>query len=248
MKKELFKKIVNSVLSVLMVIGLFTVSAAVDSSKYEVKAEGTSTTLATGQNFNQAIKRLAGNSYATYNTSNTTITAFERSATAPASGTTTTDISKNQDSSVVAWFDNGTIYWYSEADTVYMNEDSSYMFYYCNGLTSLDVSDFDTSNVTYMGYMFNHCSGLTSLDVTSFNTSNVTNMNCMFHSCSSLRTIYAGTNWNTNKVTSSGSMFYSCSSLVGSSGTTWSSSNPSDKTYAHIDGGTSNPGYFTAKN
>lgn len=29
--------------------------------------------------------------------------------------------------------------------------------------------------------------------------------------------------------------------------TVWASSNPRDKTYAHIDGGTSNPGYFTAK-
>ena len=28
-------------------------------------------------------------------------------------------------------------------------------------------------------------------------------------------------------------------------GTTWDSSNPKDKTYAHIDGGPSNPGYFT---
>ncbi|MBR7013039.1 MAG: dockerin type I repeat-containing protein, partial [Muribaculaceae bacterium] len=31
-------------------------------------------------------------------------------------------------------------------------------------------------------------------------------------------------------------------------GTTWNESNPTDKTYAHIDGGTSNPGYFTDKN
>ena len=31
-------------------------------------------------------------------------------------------------------------------------------------------------------------------------------------------------------------------------GTTYNASNPKDKTYAHIDGGTSNPGYFTAKN
>ena len=36
--------------------------------------------------------------------------------------------------------------------------------------------------------------------------------------------------------------------LVFCNGTAYSSSNPKDKTYAHIDGGTSNPGYFTAKN
>ena len=43
-------------------------------------------------------------------------------------------------------------------------------------------------------------------------------------------------------------MFTGCTSLVGGQGTAYNSSNPKDKTYAHIDGGTSNPGYFTDKN
>jgi hypothetical protein len=43
-------------------------------------------------------------------------------------------------------------------------------------------------------------------------------------------------------------MFSNCTSLVGGQGTAYNSSNPKDKTYAHIDGGPSNPGYFTAKN
>ena len=43
-------------------------------------------------------------------------------------------------------------------------------------------------------------------------------------------------------------MFFNCTSLVGGQGTTYNSSNPTDKTYAHIDGGPSNPGYFTDKN
>jgi len=42
-------------------------------------------------------------------------------------------------------------------------------------------------------------------------------------------------------------MFNVCYSLVGGKGTAYSSSNPKDKTYAHIDGGTSNPGYFSKK-
>ena len=42
-------------------------------------------------------------------------------------------------------------------------------------------------------------------------------------------------------------MFDVCHSLVGGKGTAYSSSNPKDKTYAHIDGGTSNPGYFSEK-
>ena len=41
--------------------------------------------------------------------------------------------------------------------------DMSSMFYRCSGLTSLNLSGFDTSAVTSMDYMFAYCSGLTSL-------------------------------------------------------------------------------------
>ena len=64
----------------------------------------------------------------------------------------------------------------------------------------------------------------------------------MFSGCNGLNTIYVGTEWSTEAVT-----FQGCSRLVGGMGTAFSYSNPSDKTYAHIDGGPSNPGYFTAK-
>ena len=115
----------------------------------------------------------------------------------------------------------------------------------CSGLTSLDVSNFDTSNVTDMSYMFTWCKGLQQLDLSGFNTSKVTNMSCMFNECDNLRTIYVGDGWTTAAVTSSSYMFDVCYSLVGGKGTAYSSSNPKDKTYAHIDGGTSNPGYFS---
>ena len=117
----------------------------------------------------------------------------------------------------------------------------------CSGLTSLDVSNFDTSNVTDMSSMFSWCKGLQQLDLSGFNTSKVTNMSCMFNECDNLRTIYVGDSWTTAAVTSSSYMFDVCHSLVGGKGTTYSSSNPKDKTYAHIDGGTSNPGYFSEK-
>ena len=95
--------------------------------------------------------------------------------------------------------------------------------------------------------MFNFCTGLTSLDLSGFNTSKVTNMEYMFYGCRNLTTIYAGSGWSTNAVTSSTDMFKNCTNLVGGKGTTYDA-NHVDKTYAHIDGGTSNPGYFTAKN
>ena len=124
----------------------------------------------------------------------------------------------------------------------------SWMFTNCKKLTSLDLSHFNTSKVTSMNSMFGACWGLTSLDFSSFNTSKVTNMYNMFYGCTNLRTIYVGSGWSTAAVTSSSDMFFNCTSLVGGQGTTYNSSNPTDMTYAHIDGGTSNPGYFTDKN
>ncbi len=124
----------------------------------------------------------------------------------------------------------------------------SWMFTNCKKLTSLDLSHFNTSKVTSMNSMFGACWGLTSLDFSSFNTSKVTNMYNMFYGCTNLRTIYVGSGWSMAAVTSSSDMFFNCTSLVGGQGTTYNSSNPTDMTYAHIDGGTSNPGYFTDKN
>ena len=123
----------------------------------------------------------------------------------------------------------------------------NYMFSSCYGLTSLDLSNFNTSKVTDMSGMFDYCISLTSLDLSSFNTANVVAMGDMFWNNSNLRTVYVGSNWSTAAVTNSDDMFYNCTSLVGGQGTTYNASNPKDKTYAHIDGGTSNPGYFTEK-
>lgn len=122
------------------------------------------------------------------------------------------------------------------------------MFRDCRALTTLDVTNFDTSKVASMADMFHDCRALTTLDVANFDTSGVTTMNGMFYSCRTLETIYASTNFVVTQVTDSASMFTGMSTnLVGGAGTRWASSNPVDKTYAHIDGGTADPGYFTLK-
>ena len=109
--------------------------------------------------------------------------------------------------------------------------------------TSLNVSNFNTSNVINMSGMFSR-SQVTTLDLSSFNTSRVTNMNGMFNASTLLTTIYASDKFNTYNVMYSTDMFTGCTKLVGGSGTKYNSSYI-NKTYARIDGGTSNPGYFT---
>ena len=109
--------------------------------------------------------------------------------------------------------------------------------------TILDLSSFNTSKVTNMSAMFSS-SQATTLDLSNFDTSNVTNMSYMFNTSTNLKTIYVGDKFNTNNVTSSANMFTDSTKLVGGAGTKYDSTKI-DKAYAHIDGGTSNPGYFT---
>ena len=121
------------------------------------------------------------------------------------------------------------------------------MFWKCQKLKDLDVSHFNTSNVTSMSGMFMYCSALTTLDLSGWDTGNVTDMREMFRESTNLSSIYAGDGWNTDGVTSSTQMFYGCTSLRGGSYTYYNNTNPDDKTYARIDGGTSYPGYLSNK-
>ena len=124
--------------------------------------------------------------------------------------------------------------------------DMSFMFGGYTNLTSLDVSGFNTENVTDMSFMFDGCANLSSIDVSGFNTENVTDMREMFSHCENLKSIYVGDGWNTSNVTDSEYMFNNCPNLVGGQGTEYDE-NHIDASYAHIDGGESNPGYLTKK-
>ncbi len=127
------------------------------------------------------------------------------------------------------------------------------------GFRALDLSNFDTTNVTKMGAMFASCKNLDSLDLTSFNTSNLAKVSSkktcgptcwdwknsgMFENMNSLRTIYVSSNWDSSHITDGETMFKNTPNIVGTFGTTYDE-NHVDKEYAHLDGGTSNPGYFS---
>jgi surface protein len=116
----------------------------------------------------------------------------------------------------------------------------------CYSLTSLDVTSFNTSNVTDMYDLFYGCSGLTRLDLSSFNTAKVKTMAYMFMHCRNLVSIYVDDGWNTEAVTYSTNMFTNCTSIRGDLGTTYDEDHV-DKAYAHLDGGTANPGYLSMK-
>ena len=66
------------------------------------------------------------------------------------------------------------------------------MFYDCNKLVNLNMSSFDTSNVTNMNKMWYNCRSLTRLDLSNFDTSKVTGMNYSFYACHGMNTLILG--------------------------------------------------------
>ena len=102
------------------------------------------------------------------------------------------------------------------------------MFYDCDKLTFIDLSELDTSNVTSMRAMFTGCSSLTSVNLNGIDTSKVTDMSGMFTSCESLTSIDVS-GFNTSKVTDMGIMFQGCRSLTSINGLDrWNTSNVTD--------------------
>ena len=50
------------------------------------------------------------------------------------------------------------------------------MFFGCSSLISINLSNFNSENVTNMNKMFEGCSSLINMDLSNFNTENVTNI------------------------------------------------------------------------
>ncbi|EAF2801469.1 BspA family leucine-rich repeat surface protein [Listeria monocytogenes] len=98
-------------------------------------------------------------------------------------------------------------------DKVFASGSCSYLFSDASSLTSLDLSNFDTSQVTNMSFMFIRSSSLTSLDLSSFDTSQVTGMRGMFQYASSLTSLDLS-NFDTSQVTNMTNMFQYASSLT----------------------------------
>ena len=87
-----------------------------------------------------------------------------------------------------------------------LTESAHAMFCDCEALTKLNVSEWETSNVTDMREMFSDCKALTELNVSKWKTSNVTRMSTMFLGCKQLKTLDFS-EWDVSKVTTMDSMF-----------------------------------------
>ena len=187
-----------------------------------------------GPDFNTKLKSLE--------TATNKIEYFKKSAVAPAASVNAVNIEdEDSDYEIKLWLDpsDKTAYYYAEPEKVHLNKDARSMFSGMSNLTTLSISNFDTSKVTYMSsmflgmskltalnlsnfdtsqvkymnYMFSGMSNLTTLNISNFDTSQVTDMSYMFMHMSSLTTLDLS-NFNTSKVTNMGNMFYGMRNLT----------------------------------
>ena len=167
-----------------------------------------------GWSFNKKLKALE--------TSTNKIERFKKSATAPTASMNAVNIEdEDSDYEIKLWLDptDKTAYYCAEPEKVYLNMNSSEMFYSKYGeqeiknILEIDLSSFDTSKVTNMGRMFFGMSNLIALDLSNFDTSQVTDMRYMFSGMSNLIALDLS-NFDTSYVTDMRSMFSSMSSLA----------------------------------
>ena len=86
----------------------------------------------------------------------------------------------------------------------------NYTFANFKGL-EIDLSEYDSSNITTMDSTFINCSNLISLDLSNCDTSNVYTMSNMFSGCSKLTTL---SKINADSIANIYCMFLNCSSLT----------------------------------
>ena len=135
----------------------------------------TTATLKVGKDFRYTVNslgRLSG------------IKEFKKASSAPAPGTST-EIASTADSEMPAylWYDapSKTIFWWSDADTVYANENSNAMFSDLGNVDRIDMTGINTSRVKDMSWMFNSYKNLYKhIELSNFDTSNAEDMSYMF--------------------------------------------------------------------
>ena len=182
-----------------------------------------------GPDFNTKLKALE--------TTTNKIEHFKKSAVVPAISMNAVNIEDEEsDCEIKLWLDptDKTAYYYTEPEKVYLNTDSSKMFYLASSeqkiknVLEIDLSNFDTSNVTDMSYMFYPQDEDELKD--------------------KLETIYVNNDFNTAKLINFIWMFRDRKKLRGGNGSYLTNPSAADKSWLRIDDPAhGRPGYFTRK-
>ena len=222
-KNELLTVIIVAVMAI--ITGFVLINTGYISKVFKLKADINSIELGeneamfiAGSSLNDKMKRLADSEteYFSEYGYESPIYHIERSNTIDDENKSKNNfVSIDSGKPIYMWFDeeDGTIYYYTDASTIYLNPDSYSMFFDLKNLIDIDLSEFDSSKATSMYNMFANCESLTEIDLSSWDTNNVTNMSGMFSGCTLLEQIDFGHDFNTSKVTDMYGMFENCESL-----------------------------------
>ena len=166
-----------------------------------------------GSTVNTKMKALSGQT-----SNNTAITSIKMAASLPPTvnpNDSSYILSSNKSEiPIYGWFDEGTLYFYSDAEDIYLNADAYNMFNYLTGLTDISgLAYVNTSMTTTMSNMFSDTS-ITNIDALSgWDVSSVKSMNSMFYNAASLENINGAINWDTSSLEQVGTMFMGASNL-----------------------------------
>ena len=135
---------------------------------------------------------------------------FKDNTSVPDNAITSWDASEKQNGSIMAYTldeDNNGLYevYVGQNGNVVLATNAKHVFTSFSNISTLDISNIDTSNVTNMNGMFQGSQG-TTLDLSGFDTSNVTTMVAMF-ALSRVKTIDLSS-FDTSNVTNMERMFY----------------------------------------
>ena len=186
--------------------------SAITTVNLGVNALKSVSTLRHGYIFNYALMRLANNTETpeTFDKKIKTIRFVTNSAE------TSEMIVSDETTAVPAYAvwnaETGEMVIHTAADKIMAHTNSSGTFKEMRALTSLDLTGFDTENVTNMNAMFRNSFGLPELDVSKLNTANVTDMSYMFAGCSQLKRLDVS-GFKTENVTDMGEMFFNCMAI-----------------------------------
>lgn len=145
---------------------------------------------------------------------------FKKSNTPPANlGQATIVSTADSTTPIYMWYNPAdlTVYWWSDADNVYMNQDASKMFMKATNtsinLVSVDLDGINTVMTKNMSAMFQDVSALQYVNFANINTSNVEDLSYMFMNATTLTSLNLS-GWDVRNNTTLYKIFQGCTGIT----------------------------------
>ena len=196
---------------------------SLDKSMEGTLHEKSTAMLNVGQEVNNRMKTLSGGRSG-YNNDNDRIISIRRAAKLSSDVDITNRkyilSANNSELPIYAWYDNGTIYYYTEADTIYLNPNSNSLLRQMIKLEDISaLEEWDASQATNLSEAFFQAKSITNIDaLANWDMSNVTTAYAMFKEATSIENLNGAANWDMSKLKSASSMFMWMTALTDISG------------------------------